>query len=89
MIHYTRNLKSTTSEMLQGFFVGRPNPPSPAAHLKLLQQSDEIMLAADDSSGQVAGFITAISDRGLTAHIPLVEVLPAYQGQGIGVTLLR
>jgi ribosomal protein S18 acetylase RimI-like enzyme len=47
------------------------------------------MLAADDSSGQVAGFITAISDRGLTAHIPLVEVLPAYQGQGIGVTLLR
>lgn len=89
MIQYTRNLKSITSEMLGGFFVGWPNPPSPETHLKLLQQSDEIILAVDHSSGQVTGFITAISDHVLTAHIPLLEVLPAYQGQGIGKALLR
>jgi GNAT superfamily N-acetyltransferase len=35
------------------------------------------------------GFITAISDGVLAAYIPLLEVLPAWQGQGIGAELVR
>lgn len=36
----------------------------------------------------VVGFITAISDGVSCAYIPLLEVLPAYQGQGIGTNLM-
>ena len=83
MVQYTSSLESITCEKLQGFFVGWPNPPSPVTHLKLLNHSNEIILALDNGSGQVIGFITAISDRILTAHIPFLEVLPAFQGRGM------
>lgn len=47
------------------------------------------MVAWDEAEGQVVGFITAISDGVLTAYIPLLEVLPTYQNQGIGHMLVR
>jgi ribosomal protein S18 acetylase RimI-like enzyme len=75
--------------MLQGFFVGWPDPPSSAAHLKLLRSSYQVVLAVDDETDHVVGFITAIGDGILSAHITLLEVLPAYQGQGIGRELMR
>jgi ribosomal protein S18 acetylase RimI-like enzyme len=37
----------------------------------------------------VVGFVTAISDGVLSAYIPLLEVLPEYQGRGIGAELVR
>jgi ribosomal protein S18 acetylase RimI-like enzyme len=89
MIAYADSVGNITAENLQGFFVGWPNPPSPNAHLKLLTNSDQIIVAVDDETGNVVGFITAISDGILCAYIPLLEVLPAYQKQGIGQELLR
>ena len=89
MIHYTDSTQNITSKHLHGFFVGWPNPPSPQTHLKILQNSDEIILAIDDQSKQVIGFITAHTDKILTAYIPLLEVLPNYQGQGIGQELTQ
>ncbi len=89
MITYTDSLEHITADRLLGFFVGWPNPPSPDTHLKLLQNSSELVLAIDETTGNVAGFITAISDGVLSAYIPLLEVLPAYQGQGIGQELTR
>ncbi len=47
------NLKSMASEMLMDIFAGIPNPPSPAAHLKLSHQSDESILTTDDTTGRV------------------------------------
>ena len=88
-IHYTDSLVGITAGKLQGFFVGWPNPPSAETHLALLEHSDEIVLAVDGESGRVVGFITAHTDKILTAYIPLLEVLPAYQGQGIGSELVR
>ena len=87
-IAYCSNLQGITPEQLQGFFVGWPNPPSPATHLRILQGSAVVELAIDDRTGQVVGFINAISDGVLAAYVPLLEVLPAYQGQGIGATLV-
>ena len=87
MIRYQEELQTLTANQLQGFFVGWPNPPSSETHLKLLQKSDYIVLAFE--AEQVVGFITAISDQVLSAYIPLLEVLPSHQGQGIGKTLVQ
>ena len=89
MIKYLYSVESITADQLHGFFVGWPNPPSPETHLQLLQQSDEVVLAMDAARGVVVGFITANTDRVLTAYIPLLEVLPDYQQQRIGKTLMQ
>ncbi len=87
MIRYITSHQEITKEMLAGFFVGWPNPPSLETHLRLLQGSTHIVLAVEDSKDRVVGFITAISDGVLSAYIPLLEVLPEYQGHGIGSEL--
>jgi ribosomal protein S18 acetylase RimI-like enzyme len=87
MITYTDSLEHITAEQLQGFFVGWTHPPSPETHLRLLHGSYKICLALNDE--QVVGFINAISDGVMTAFIPNLEVLPDYQGQGIGSGLVR
>ncbi len=89
MVTYTGSLAGITSDKLQGFFVCWPNPPTPAAHLRILQGSTHIMLAVDDTTHHVIGFITAISDGVSAAYIPHLEVLPSYQRQGIGSELFK
>lgn len=46
-------------------------------------------LAVDSDSGQEVGFINAISDGLLMAFIPLLQVVPNNQGQGISSELTR
>jgi len=89
MIVYAETAETLTAQQLSGFFVGWPHPPTPETRLRLLEGSDEVVIAQDDAIGQVVGFITAITDGVLSAYIPLLEVLPAYQGQGIGSELVR
>lgn len=89
MISYRESLEGIKAENLRGFFVGWPDPPSPETHLRLLSNSDHIVLAVDADTGHVVGFITAISDGVLSAYIPLLEVLPAYRGRGIGRELVQ
>jgi ribosomal protein S18 acetylase RimI-like enzyme len=89
MITYRTSLDGISTEMLTGFFVRWPKPPSSETHLRLLQQSYRVVLAVDDQNNHVVGFINAISDGVLSAYIPLLEVLPEYQMQGIGDELVR
>lgn len=89
MIEYIHSTEGITAEQLHGFFVGWPNSPSPEVHLRLLQNSDKIILAVDTAKGKVVGFITAVTDHVLAAYIPLLEVLPEYQHQQIGKTLVK
>lgn len=89
MITYTDSLAAVTSDHLRGgFFAGWPKPPSPEAHYRILASSASVVLARVED-GTVVGFITAVSDGISCAYIPHLEVLPAYQGQGIGSTLVR
>jgi ribosomal protein S18 acetylase RimI-like enzyme len=90
MIRYIDSLEGITADRLAGgFFDGWPNPPSAETHLRMLRGSDHVWLAIDDESGAVVGFINAVSDGVLAAYIPLLEVLPDYQGRGIGSELTR
>lgn len=89
MITYTHSLDGITADKLNGFFVGWPNPPNPATHLRILQGSTHVWLAVDDELGNVVGFMTAISDGVSAAYIPHLEVLPAYKQQGIGSELVK
>ncbi len=88
MIKYTSSTEDINPENLNGFFVGWPNPPSTQTFLKILKQSHEVVLAVDDATDNVVGFINAISDGILSAYIPLLEVLPEYKGRGIGSELV-
>ena len=87
MIEYTESAAGVEPEHLAGFFVGWPSPPNAEEHLRLLHGSAHLVLARDGA--RVVGFITAISDGVLSACIPLLEVLPEYQGQGIGTELTQ
>jgi len=88
-LSYADSTKRLSSEKLKGFFSGWPNPPSTETHLKLLESSDEIVVAIDEETGDVLGFVTALGDGVLSAHITFLEVLPAYRGRGIGQELMR
>ena len=88
MINYTFTTEGISPEQLKGFFDGWLNPVSPETHLRLLRNSDEIVLAIDRETKRVVGFITAITDHVLSAYIPLLEVSPEYRGRGIGKELV-
>lgn len=82
------------ADLAGGFWVGWPHPPTPATHLAMLRGCEAFVLAVDDTTppetpGRVVGFVTVIGDGVLAASIPCLEVLPAWQGQGIGRELVR
>ncbi|MFF0244101.1 GNAT family N-acetyltransferase [Streptosporangium sandarakinum] len=89
MIRYTDDVDTIEADRLTGFFVGWPTPASPEQHLAVLRGSHRAVVAIDEETGRVVGFVNMISDGVLTAYIPWLEVLPEYQGQGIGTELMR
>jgi ribosomal protein S18 acetylase RimI-like enzyme len=89
MVRYQESLGSIRAGNLRGFFAGWPMPPSPETQLAVLASSDYLVVAVDEASDRVVGFVTALSDGVLTAYISLLEVLPTYQRRGIGSELVR
>jgi ribosomal protein S18 acetylase RimI-like enzyme len=80
-ITYTSDLNDLDILGLTGFFVGWPNPPSIEVFKKILRGSYYVVLAIEEK--RLVGFVNSISDGILSAYIPLLEVLPGYQGKGI------
>ena len=89
MIKYITSLDDIGAQQLQGFFVGWSEPVSPEQHYEILKNSAYIVLAYDTNKSKVAGFINALSDEIHFAFIPMLEVLPEYQGKGIGRELMK
>lgn len=89
IVRFQADLDGIAPAQLGGFFVGWPNPPSPETLHRILAQSYRISLAVEEETGRVIGFAQAISDGILTAFIPLLEVLPEYQGSGLGTEIMR
>jgi ribosomal protein S18 acetylase RimI-like enzyme len=90
MISYREDLVGVTADLLTGFWNGWPTAPTPEQHLRILTGSEEVVMAIDpDPSGRVVGFVTAVGDGVFASYVPLLEVLPEYQGRGIGTELMR
>ncbi|MWV45837.1 GNAT family N-acetyltransferase [Paenibacillus sp. HJL G12] len=88
MIQYQEHMQHITeASFAEGFFDGWPNPPSTETFIRILHNATYVILAIDENTNHVVGFITALSDKVLTAYIPLLEVVPSYQKQGIGKEL--
>ncbi len=85
-IQYTTDANILEKLSVGGFFVGWPNPPSNKTFLKILKQSYKVVLAHNDE--ELIGFVNAVSDGVLSAYIPLLEVLPSFQGKGVGKELI-
>ena len=88
-IRYSATLEGVSPAQFEGFFVGWQHPFSGEEHLRMLAGSAFTELAIDEQSGRVVGFIGALSDGVQGAFITLLEVLPDYQGQGIGQGLME
>ena len=90
MIEYRTTVSGITADQLAGpFFVGWPDPPTPETHLDVLRASAHLVVAVHETDQQVVGFVNAISDGVFMAYVPLLEVVAAYQGRGIGSELMR
>ncbi len=90
MILYTDDVAALRPDQLTGgFFEGWPEPPTAETHLAHLRGAEVAVVALDDESEQVVGFVTAVGDGVLVAFVPLLEVLPAYRRRGIGTELMR
>ncbi len=89
MITYKTDLQGIKKSDLKGFFVGWKNPLSKKQHYQILKNSSYIVLAYDTDKEKVVGFINAISDNISFAFIPMLEVLPEYQNNGIGTELME
>ena len=87
MITYTSDINKITAQILQGFFVGWAKPLTPEQHYNHLSKCFCFVAALDN--GKVVGFVSALSDGVGCAFIPLIEVLPEYQKQGIGTSLMQ
>ena len=88
MIRYLNSADGIRPDQLKDFFEGWPSPPTPETHVTIMQGSHRVVLALDEGSDAVVGFITAVSDGVLAAYIPLLEVLPSYRRRGIGRELV-
>ncbi len=88
MIRYSIDVDALDVTHLGGpFFVGWPDPPDPATHLRILRGARHAVVALDGDA--VVGFATALGDGVLAAFIPLLEVTPTHRGRGIGSELIR
>jgi ribosomal protein S18 acetylase RimI-like enzyme len=89
MITFLDNIDGIEPEQIGGFFVGWRSPLSAEQLLQILQNSYAIELAYDDQTDRVVGFVNALSDQVNFAFIPMLEVLPTHQHQGIGTQLMQ
>lgn len=87
-IEYTSDLSLISPELLGGFFVGWPVPPTPETLMRLLRASTHRVLAMSQADGRCIGYITALTDGVLFGYISSLEVLPQFQSRGIGKELV-
>lgn len=87
MTEYKYDITGLTEEDLAEFFEGWQKKPSPSKRFNILKNSDYVIFACERN--RVIGFINAVTDKTLSAYIPLPEVLPEYRQKGIVSGLVK
>ena len=87
MISYKYNIEGISAADLEPFFDGWGRKPAPEKRLQILNNSHHVIFAMDENI--VVGFINAITDKTISAYIPLLEVIPEYRNRRIGSELVR
>lgn len=88
-ITYTDTLAGLTEAQLTGFCSSWAQAPSPGVLLRLLAGSAASVLAVEEGTGRVVGFLGVVTDPQGQAYVPMLEVLPAYRESGIVSELRR
>jgi ribosomal protein S18 acetylase RimI-like enzyme len=87
-IEYRDDVQAIAPLMLTEFFEGWRKPLTPEQHLRVMENSQIVVIAVDPNEKRVLGFITALPDYVQSAFIPLLEVVSSYRGRGIDSTLV-
>ena len=88
MITYSQSLEAVATADLEGFLAHWDFTPPSGTLLAMLHGSTHVILARDESSSTLCGYVTAISDDVVCSYISAIEVRLAYRHQGIGSALL-
>lgn len=88
MITYSASLQGLSNADLEGFLAHWDFVPPQGTLLAMLKGSTFVVLARDEHSSQICGYVAALSDGVACAYISAVEVRAAYRKQGVGTALL-
>lgn len=88
-IAYSSSIENLGDSDLNGFLAHWDFEPPRGTLFDILRGSSEVILARDDISSVICGYVAALSDRVACAYISALEVRPEYQRRGIGTTLLN
>lgn len=88
MITYSHSLDAVTDADLTGLLAHWDFIPPNGTLLAMLHSSTHVILARDESSSTLCGYITALSDDVVCAYISALEVRPAFRHQGIASALI-
>lgn len=86
-ITYVETLSNISEAQLSGLCGSWELAPSSACLLRLLAQAPVRVLAVEEATGAVVGFLGVLP--GTRGYMPLADVLPAYHAQGVEAELRR
>ncbi len=84
-----RSVEGLATRALEDFFEGWENKPTAETLKQLLFEAPFKAIALDRRNASVVGFTYAVSDKMISAYIPLLEVRSEHRGRGIGARLVR
>ena len=79
---YKNSLDGISPDMLKGFFVDWPNPPTPQTHLKLLKNSSKVVIAIDEIQIKSLDLLLRLV---MAFYLPTFHFLKFYQNTKIKV----
>lgn len=85
---YKHSVDNTEPHQLRRLHADWPNPPSPERFHTSLSNMNAVVIAIDEDTGDVVGFICGMTDNVMILYIWDLEVLAEYRELGVEGMLL-